>query len=111
MQKFVTKLLEIELPSSTSSTVPSADWSASQVQRHVANLLVTKLCQSADDATEVAAQWGGGSGQELLDASPERLQSLFGVDVGDCLFKMVRNESCARRPWLTTAAWACEGTR
>lgn len=107
--KFVAKLLGIGM--SSTSTVPSADWSASEVQRHVADLLVTKFCQSADDATEAAARWGAGTGQELLNTSSERLQSLFGVGVGDCLFKMLRNESCALQPCLTTVgAWAREGT-
>ncbi|KAM3510378.1 hypothetical protein MY10362_000002 [Beauveria mimosiformis] len=97
--------------SSTTTTVPSADWSASEVQRHVADVLVSKFCQSGDDAAEMAAQWGSGTGQDLLKASAERLQSLFGAGVGDCLFKMLRNESCALQPCRTTAgAWAREGT-
>ncbi|KAM3457047.1 hypothetical protein MY3296_001417 [Beauveria thailandica] len=109
MQRFVANLWGIGM-ASTSSTVPSADWSASEVQRHVADVLVSKFCQSGDDATRVAAQWGSGTGQELLNASAERLQSLFGVDVGDCLFKMLRNESCALQPCVETAgAWAHEG--
>ncbi|KAM0743181.1 hypothetical protein ACQRIT_003358 [Beauveria bassiana] len=105
MQRFVADLWGIGMPST--STVPSADWSASEVKRHVANVLVTKFCQTADDAREIAAHWGSGTGRELLTASAERLQSLFGVDVGDCLFKMLRNESCALQPCLQPAgAWA-----
>lgn len=105
MYTLIARLLGIWLPSS--GAVLEADWSASQVQRHLTHLLTDKLCWSAENATKLAAQWQNGSGKQLWDASAANLQTLFGAGIGECLFKLVRNERCELQSHTTTG-YACD---
>ncbi|KAL5362423.1 hypothetical protein BJX96DRAFT_153915 [Aspergillus floccosus] len=71
---------------------PNNSASKEEIRDYVTRTLVFKFDTSSDFATEHARRWRLGRGSEFLNASLEYLQSIFGVDVGFCLFQSIRDD-------------------
>lgn len=72
--------------------IPDRSASPEQVRIYIIQTLTSKHKTSHTFAEEAARSWRLGRGSELHDATLQYLQDIFGVDIGLCLFRSIRED-------------------
>ncbi|KAJ5178648.1 uncharacterized protein N7500_001347 [Penicillium coprophilum] len=83
--------MKISLPIGL-TTFPSANAPAEQVRTYITQLLVNKHDVPIDVAEKHASKWEIGRFSQLMPASQETLQRIFGDNVGWCIFSAIRED-------------------
>lgn len=75
-----------------SAKLPSPSAGPSEVRAYIKQALISKQETTAEFAEETAQRWRVGRGSELRRAKSSLLETLFGSDVGQCLFQAIRED-------------------